>query len=171
VPFPYYERLSPRGQAVYRASAAIASVPLPRPEEARPFVEGMQAALRADDRALVQQAASGLALALTRMLGVPALEVEVRAVRPTLKASELHGLYTRDDGRPPRIQVWMRTAQRGRVVAFRTFLRTLLHELLHHLDYSYFHLPDSLHTEGFFKRESSLLRQVLGEASPARSRP
>ncbi len=42
------------------------------------------------------------------------------------------------------------------VVAFRTFLRTLLHELCHHLDYTYLHLRDSLHTQGFYQRESSL---------------
>ena len=29
----------------------------------------------------------------------------------------------------------MRTAQRAQVVKFKTFLRTLLHELCHHLDY------------------------------------
>jgi len=48
------------------------------------------------------------------------------------------------------------------VVKFRTFLRTLLHELGHHLDYEMLGLPDSFHTEGFYKRESSLLRQLLG---------
>jgi hypothetical protein len=42
------------------------------------------------------------------------------------------------------------------VVAFRTFLRTLLHEVCHHLDYTYLRLPDSFHTQGFFQRESSL---------------
>jgi hypothetical protein len=51
-----------------------------------------------------------------------------------------------------------------RVVAFRTFLRTLVHELGHHLDYRYLKLGGSQHTEGFFRRESSLVRQILGEA-------
>jgi hypothetical protein len=49
-------------------------------------------------------------------------------------------------------------------VVFRTFLRTLLHEVCHHLDYDLLRLPDSFHTEGFYKRESSLLKQILGEA-------
>jgi hypothetical protein len=56
--------------------------------------------------------------------------------------------------------VWMRTAAFGRVVAFRTFLRTLIHELCHHLDFTYLELPHSFHTEGFFKRESSLVHQL-----------
>jgi hypothetical protein len=55
----------------------------------------------------------------------------------------------------------MRTARHKRVVAFRTFLRTLLHELGHHLDYELLKLADSFHTEGFFQRESSLFRQIV----------
>jgi len=55
----------------------------------------------------------------------------------------------------------MRTAQHRRVVAFRTFLRTLLHELCHHLDYELLKLEDSFHTEGFFKRESGLFKQLV----------
>ena len=59
----------------------------------------------------------------------------------------------------------MRTAQRKQVVAFKTFLRTLLHEIGHHLDYELLELEDSLHTEGFYKRESSLFRQLVPEPS------
>jgi hypothetical protein len=55
----------------------------------------------------------------------------------------------------------MRTARQRRVVAFRTFLRTVLHELCHHLDYLFYRLPDSFHTEGFYKRESSLFHQLV----------
>jgi hypothetical protein len=67
----------------------------------------------------------------------------------------------RDARAPAVIRVWMRTAQHKRVVAFRTFLRTLLHELCHHLDYELLKLEDSFHTEGFFKRESSLFKQLV----------
>ena len=55
----------------------------------------------------------------------------------------------------------MRTAKRRQVVAFRTYLRTLLHEVCHHLDYELLKLADSFHTEGFFKRESSLFKQIV----------
>jgi hypothetical protein len=54
------------------------------------------------------------------------------------------------------------TGQRGRVVKFRTFLRTVLHELCHHLDYELYRLPETFHTEGFYKRESHLLKQLAG---------
>jgi hypothetical protein len=65
----------------------------------------------------------------------------------------------------------MRTAKRGQVVAFRTFLRTLLHEVCHHLDYTYFQLRESYHTEGFFQRESSLFRIIVQQPSAPAQRP
>lgn len=46
------------------------------------------------------------------------------------------------------------------MVAYRTFLRTLLHELGHHLDYELYRLEESFHTQGFYKREASMFRQL-----------
>jgi len=47
------------------------------------------------------------------------------------------------------------------VVAFRTFLRTLLHEVGHHVDYTLLRLGDSFHTQGFYARESHLFHQLV----------
>jgi hypothetical protein len=163
MPFSYYGRLSSRDQETYRRSDAITQVRLPQPILLHPLVEGLRIALEADDRAAVALASRNLVRGLTLMLEASPVDVEVLAVRPSLRGSgELHGLYTADDGRPPRIQVWMRTLKQRRVVAFRTFLRTLLHEVCHHLDYTHLKLKESFHTEGFFKRESSLFRQLVG---------
>jgi hypothetical protein len=88
---------------------------------------------------------------------VPPVWVRVAARRPHNQRGELHGLYS--PGTPPArdtISLWMFTAKRAQVVAPRTFLRTLLHELCHHLDYTHLRLRDSLHTQGFYQRESSL---------------
>ena len=161
MPFAYYDRLSNRDKAVYRASDGVTVVRLERPEELRPLVDAIRAALAADDRAGLEAAASALCRALTARVGVPPVDVGVLAVRPSLRDAELHGLYTRDEKRRPRIRVWMRTVRHRRVVAFRTFLRTLLHEIGHHLDYEHLRLADSFHTEGFFKRESSLFYQLV----------
>jgi hypothetical protein len=48
---------------------------------------------------------------------------------------------------------------------FRTCFKTLVHELRHHLDCEWLKLTDSLHTEGFYKRESSRVQQFAGKAS------
>ena len=164
MPFSYYDRLSARGQAIYRKSSAVAEIRLPRPELLQPVVGVLREALAADRRPLVEEAARRLVDGLSAMLETPPVRVELLAVRPSRSWGELHGLYTIEDGAPPVIQIWMRTARHRRVVAFRTFLRTLLHEVVHHLDYSLLRLPESFHTEGFFKRESSLFRQLVPDA-------
>jgi hypothetical protein len=65
----------------------------------------------------------------------------------------------------------MKTAAHARVVRFRAFLRTLLHEVVHHLDVTLLGLDDSFHTEGFFRRESSLVRQLLPKPKPSPCEP
>lgn len=164
MPFAYYQRLTRAQQRVYRQSDEVAVIPLPGAKQLRPLVESLSDVLVREDRLATQAMADRLLADITASLGVPPLRAQVLAVRPSRNWGELHGLYTPgESGRPSRATVWMRTAQRRQVVKFRTFLRTLLHELCHHLDYELFRLPDSFHTDGFYKRESSLLRQLSGE--------
>jgi uncharacterized damage-inducible protein DinB len=163
MPFAYFERLNRRQQAIYLRSDAIPGMPLPDPGRLRPLVAELQAALESGDRRLTESATQLLATALGRALGVPPLSVSVLAARPHARWGELHGLYetARRRGEPPRITLWMRTARQKRVVAFRTFLRTLLHEVGHHLDYTRLRLGDSFHTQGFYQRESHLFHQLV----------
>ncbi len=164
MPFAYYQRLSARERAIYRKSDAVTSVTLPRPSELQPLVEELRQALATEERRAVEAAAGALALGLVVQLELPPVRIEVLAVRPSADWGELHGLYTREAARTPRIQLWMRTAHHKRIVAFRTFLRTLVHEIGHHVDYERLALADSFHTEGFFRRESSLFHQLVPEA-------
>ena len=168
MPFAYFQRLSRRQQGIYLRSDTITVVPLPGAAALRPLVVELGAALESGDRALTESACQLLAGALTRALGLPPVRVTVLAARPHAKWGELHGLYeTTDRPRiPPTITLWMRTARQKRVVAFRTFLRTLLHEMGHHLDYTLLKLGDSLHTQGFYQRESHLFHQLVTDGGP-----
>jgi hypothetical protein len=170
--FSYYDRLSAKSQAIYRRSDEVGQIVLPHPELLRPFVGTLRAALAAEDRSGIQAASQFLSRGLTEMLEVVPVQVQVLAVRPRADWGELHGLYTQESGGAC-IRLWMRTAHHRRIVAFRTFLRTLLHEITHHLDYFHLNLGDSFHTEGFFKRETSLFRQIAPEeaSAPRRRRP
>ena len=160
--FAYYERLTKAGKAIYRKSDAVTGIELAAPEAFTSLATTIERALAADDPIAVERGAHELCAALAGALGVGPVSVRVLTVRPQLsRESELHGLYTRVPDKRPLIQVWMRTRAHERVVSFRTFVRTLFHELCHHLDYELLELPDSLHTEGFFRRESSLMRQIL----------
>lgn len=164
MPFGYYDRLSRKEQAIYRESDRHSSIALPDPSALQPVVDTLAQALAAEDRAATQRASERLVQGLVRALAMPPVRVEVLATRPRNDYGELHGLYTAERNRTPKIQLWMRTAARQRVVAFKTYLRTLLHEVGHHIDYTHLGLGESFHTEGFYKRESSLFYQLVPDA-------
>jgi WLM domain len=160
--FSYYHQLTPGQKRIYRQSDSVSAVPLQASASLSRLIPELEHALTADDRTKIQEVCQALAEGITSCLSVPAIRVRVLAVRPKQSWGELHGLYEAAEGRATAlITLWMRTAQHRRIVAFRSFLRTLLHELCHHLDYDLFKLADSFHTEGFYKRESSLFHQLM----------
>ena len=133
-------------------------------------VVALRAALQTGRIDRVAGDARVLMAALTEQLDVPRVRVKVLAARPHDDWGELHGLYEPAQGRRwACVTVWMRTAKRQQVVAFRTFLRTLLHELCHHLDYLLYQFADSYHTEGFYQREASLFRQLMSPRDTRKS--
>ncbi len=170
MPFDYYRRLSRSQQATYRKSDAIVAVRIPEPAALRSWIEGIAAGLAADDKRATGRACRGLVDGLCAQLGAARLIVRVLARRPTKAGSELHGLYERDVDTPAILRVWMRTSANEQPVALRTFVRTLLHEVCHHLDFELYGLVDTFHTQGFFRRESSLARQLLPPSERARGR-
>lgn len=167
----FFYRLSAAAQRTYLRSDAIETFNLvPSPEALqmtavliKTLTEGRQAAAALGARQLADE--------LCRLLQVRPIDIEVRGVRPHNARGELHGIFY--PTRPPRIVLWMRTARRHQTVKPRTFIRTLLHEIGHYLDYALLRLGDSFHTRGFFQRESSLVRALLPEsgAETARSEP
>jgi hypothetical protein len=169
MPYAYYAKLKPAQQAIYRASDRVERVTLAPADSLGAIRNELERALRDARQAAVQRQAQRLGDAVLAAVGLRSIAIKVLAKRPSHSWGELHGEYQpADRGTPPLIRIWMRTAQHKRVVAFKTFLRTLLHELCHHLDYALLELADSFHTEGFFKRESSLFKQVT-EARPGLS--
>ena len=163
--FDYYNRLSAKKQSVYRQSDAITAIRLPDPQPLRPVAQSLVAALKSEDRGTVQSLSQQIADGIIAQLKVPPLRIQVLAVRPSDDWGELHGLYLpEEDSKTAKIQLWMRTAKQKRVVAYKSFLRTLLHELCHHLDYELYRFPETFHTEGFYSRESSLLHQLAPAA-------
>ncbi len=166
----WYRRLPPSLQKVAAKSDQYRALPLhPHPalQDAVARLPGVLATARvADVQSVSQHIADGVCIGL----GVSRLRVFVQERRPHDMRGELHGLYVPGNGGgADRITLWMLTAKRGQVVAYRTFLRTLLHELCHHLDYTFLHLRDSLHTQGFYQRESSLFA-ALGAGQVATGR-
>jgi hypothetical protein len=162
--FDYYKRLSASRQSVYRQSDAIIAIKLPSAEVLRPPAQALVDALKSEDRTTVQGLSQRITDGIVGQLQVSPLRIQVLAVRPSDDWGELHGLYLpEEDGKTAKIQLWMRTAKHKRVVAYKSYLRTLLHEICHHLDYELYKFPETFHTEGFYNRESSLFHQLVPE--------
>ena len=162
MPFAYYDRLSRASQRAYDQSDALPRVPLEVSAPRTALVARLARALGRGQRRQTEQLSRGLCRDITDSLSMPPVRIRVLAARPADDWGELQGLYEPGEGRAwATLTVWMRTAQRKQVVAFRTYLRTLLHELNHHLDYELFDLADSFHTEGFYKRESSMFHTLV----------
>lgn len=162
----FRHRLTRAQQRVYDRSNASASVPLQATPRLRQVVARLPEILQSADSFRVQRASQVIADEIASTLRVARVRVLVSGTRPSNTRGELHGLYTpAEGGGPATIKLWMMTAKRRQVVAFKTFLRTLLHEICHHLDYALLRLADSFHTDGFYQRESSLFYRVGGAAA------
>jgi hypothetical protein len=169
----FFYRLSPGAQRCYLKSDTIDRFELQPGQNALAMVEALLKALEGGTIAPINRAAQALVNELCRLLGVPPVAIAVRGVRPHNQRGELHGIFF-PNARPPQIILWMRTALRHDIVKPKTFVRTLIHELGHYLDYALLKLGGSFHTRGFFKRESFLVRLLypsLEAESPPPSRP
>jgi len=172
VPFAYFDRLPAASKRTYRRSDRIARVELPDVARLVPLASAIAPPLQAASVAGVREGCQRLVDELNRQLETPPVIVKVLERRPANSEYELQGLYEPDEvtGGTARITVWMRTAAKEQVVRFRTFLRTVVHEVCHHLDYEHYKLAETFHTQGFYTRESILMKELLGEARPD-SRP
>jgi hypothetical protein len=161
----YFYRLPARAQRVWLKSDAIDRFELVPDAATFSLAGALIDALTTGAPFVIERAAQALADQICRLTAVRGVRVEVRGVRPHNTRGELHGIfYPRGpSSRPgaPLIILWMRTARRHDVVKPKTFVRTLMHELGHYLDYALFRLEDSFHTTGFFRRESFLVRLLF----------
>ena len=112
-------RLTPSQQRIYDRSAEISSVPLSPTPQLFSTTQTLEAALAAEEDLRVQSLAQTVVNHICARLSVRTVRVQVHGVRPSNRRGELHGLYTQYAGGSENdsIQVWMRTAKRGQVVA------------------------------------------------------
>lgn len=167
----YFYRLPARAQRAWLKSDSIDRFDLVPNAATFSLATALVAALPSGAPLVIERAAQALADQICELMGVRAVRVEVRGVRPHNTRGELHGIFYPRGPSPrpgaPLIILWMRTAQRHDVVKPKTFVRTLMHELGHYLDYALLRLEESFHTTGFFKRESFLVRILFPPESAA----
>lgn len=153
------------------------------PHQPPPTAAVLTRALRAS-RGLSERQRLGAALieVLNGCYGLPACDFkvadrhQVHSTDPAGKLSQAtYGYYRCRLPRsgPPRlcgIRIYNRTAVRGQVVSPGAFTNTLLHEWLHHFDFTALRLRRSPHTSGFFQRLRSLRAYVDPECPPEEGR-
>jgi hypothetical protein len=160
--FSYYSSLSKKNKAIYLQSEAINEVELEGYIPIMRCLQGINKALSNDDKIRVQLLTQKLINNLCECLEVKEVKVKVLSCRPSNRYGELHGIYEPSFSRArPALSIWMKTSAKKQTVKFKTFIRTLIHEFCHHLDYELYGFKDSFHTIGFFNRESSLYKQVM----------
>jgi len=161
--FTHYNRFTKAQTRIANKSDSLPLIKFTQVESLQELAIKIHKQLLLENLEFVERASQQLVDAICSQLKFPDVRIHVLESRPHDDESELHGLYEPvEESRPrARIYVWMRTAKRQQVVAFKTYLRTLVHELCHHLDYEYYRLEDSIHTRGFFRRESNIMKQLI----------
>ena len=166
MPFPYYQSLSSKKKAIYDKSDKISEIKLKTSRPPSKIISKLKQALKTNNRKQVENWAGILCNFVCEDQNIAKVMLKVRQTRPSGENHELHGLYEWEEGRAAQITVWMKTAKNKQIVAYKSFLRTILHELCHHIDFAHHKLPESFHTLGFFRRESSLFKQLAAEEEP-----
>jgi hypothetical protein len=69
-----------------------------------------------------------------------------------------YAYYDAEEG----ITVYNKTAVRQQYLAPKSYLDTIVHEFLHHLDYELLKLRHTYHTQGFYSRLGDLMGKLLG---------
>ena len=145
------------GLAAFHESDRIRTLNLPPEGPLLTVAKSIEEAMKTGEGPDVRRLCDEFLNSASQFYHVPRCNVRVLAARPLRvresSTSELFGDY---DIENMVIRVWMRTAAKKEVTSFGTFLSTLCHEFCHHLDFQYFHFPDSWHTRGFYERTAVL---------------
>jgi hypothetical protein len=156
---------TPRGasRAAFLRSDELGTLRLPADGRLRSIAARIESAMNAGQSGDVRRACAEFLTAAGGFYEVPTCGIRVLAARP---------IHVRPDGsvelfgdyHPPTmlIRVWLRTAVRGEVTSFGTFLSTLCHEFCHHLDLRKLGFHGSWHTRGFFERTAMLYHHARG---------
>lgn len=149
---------SRRAQRDYERSNDVLELSITPDPEAISAVSTLREALAANDRRLVEHASQAIVTSVCRSIGVKHLLVKVGYKRRVRGRVQYYGFCGKDGY----MTLYFRTGKTNKPVAYKTYLRTLAHELTHHLDWVYLRLVHSFHTTGFYGRVRSLYRGLLG---------
>ena len=125
-------------------------------------VRALRMALAGEDDAGIGRTSQRVVDTLCDAVSLPRIPVRVGGRRLVRGKIEYYGFCARNGW----MTLYSRTARRNLVVAFKTYLNTLVHEYMHHYDWHALRI-ESMHTSGFYQRVGHLYRRILGELGEA----
>jgi len=127
------------------------------------IVKMLANALRNGDNITIKQYSNNIIEELNTEYKLPALPVFTGGKRRlTRSGNQYFGVHRTRGGenKQSSISVYSRTAKTQKYVAPKTFLRTLIHEFLHHFDRYKLKLSSTYHTKGFYERVNLIYNEL-----------
>ena len=150
-------RLDQQRRRSYLRSNAEWTVPLAITAEIVDGARRLREALAQEDEEETGRVSQRIVDQLCDGTGIPRIPVNVKGPRLVRGRVEFYGFC----GRNGTITLYCRTARRNRMVAFKTYLNTLVHEFMHHDDWTRLRIH-SMHTGGFYRRIGFVYKGILG---------
>lgn len=145
-------------------TSKIAPVPEDLLIQVHRIIKRLAAALAGSNDNEINQKSNELISNLTNLYHLPKIKIYTGGKRIANQNRQILGVHrTRDQGKKTQrssISVYSRTAKRHQYVKPKTFIRTLVHELIHHYDRYELKLTHEYHTRGFYKRVTTIYNQL-----------
>jgi hypothetical protein len=99
---------------------------------------------------------------ICKTLRIENLPIKLKGARPTSNRGTTHGTYTRNINKKTFfITLYGITPKTKKIVAPKTLIKTLIHEIMHHYDFEKLGFNSSNHTTGFYKRISFIEKMIF----------
>jgi hypothetical protein len=99
---------------------------------------------------------------ICKSLRINNLPIKLKGARPQSSRGTTHGSYTRNISKKTfYITLYGITPKTKKIVAAKTLIKTLIHEIMHHYDFEKLKMNSSNHTTGFYKRISTLEKMIF----------
>ncbi len=145
-------------------TSIIAPIPDPTLIQVQTTIEWLVTALTEGNANGIKLNSNELISKLVNLYHLPKIKIHTGGKRITNQNRQILGVHrTRDQGKKTQrssISVFSRTAKRQQYVKPKTFLRTLVHEFIHHYDRYNLKLTYEYHTKGFYQRVTTIYNQL-----------
>ncbi|MHA2226775.1 MAG: hypothetical protein ACXAC8_16300 [Candidatus Hodarchaeales archaeon] len=145
-------------------AALIEKIPQPELNLVHIIIKRLAEGLIGGNDSKIKEHTNQVMIFLSEHYRIPIVVVHTKGKRINGNRMQIYGIHrTRDLGNEKQrssISVFSRTTKTLQYVKPKTFLRTLVHEFIHHYDRYKLNLTHEYHTKGYYRRLSTLYNQM-----------